>query len=51
MAVAVHNIFEDLHVLNMGIQWSCLLALFYLVNRLDNASKGEEKALPRVGGA
>lgn len=50
VAVAVHNIFEDLHVLNMGIQWSCLLALFYLVNRLDNASKGEEKALPGVGG-
>jgi O-antigen ligase len=54
MAVAVHNIFEDLHVLNMGIQWSCLLALFYLVNRLDKAPKGEEKALPdykQVGGA
>ncbi len=46
VAVAVHNIFEDLHVLNMGIQWSCLLALFYLVNRLDKTSKGDEKARP-----
>lgn len=45
VAVAVHNIFEDLHVLNMGIQWSCLLALFYLVNRLDKP-KSEQKALP-----
>jgi O-antigen ligase len=46
MAVAVHNIFEDLHVLNMGIQWSCLLALFYLVNRLEKAPEGDYKALP-----
>lgn len=38
VAVAVHNIFEDLHVLNMGIQWSCLLALFYLIKRLDTGS-------------
>lgn len=38
VAVAVHNIFEDLHVLNMGIQWSSLLALFYIINRLDRRS-------------
>ncbi len=43
VAVAVHNIFEDLHVLNMGIQWSCLLALFYLINRLDKSSPCEAK--------
>ena len=44
VAVAVHNIFEDLHVLNMGIQWSCLLALFYLVNRMDKRSTTEAKS-------
>ncbi len=33
VAVAFHNIVEDLHVLNMGIQWSVLLALFYLVEK------------------
>jgi O-antigen ligase len=26
----VHNFFEDLHVLNMGIQWGAALALFSL---------------------
>ncbi len=30
---AGHNIFEDLHVLNMGIQWGAALALFTLVQR------------------
>lgn len=44
VAVAVHNIFEDLHVLNMGIQWSCLLALFYLINRMDKRSTSEVKS-------
>jgi hypothetical protein len=27
---AVHNFFEDLHALNMGIQWGAGLALFTL---------------------
>ena len=31
IAVAFHNIVEDLHVLNMGIQWSAVLALFYVI--------------------
>ncbi|HEX2914999.1 MAG TPA: O-antigen ligase family protein [Chloroflexia bacterium] len=35
IAVAMHNLVEDLHVLNMGIQWSSLLALFYIVDRFE----------------
>ena len=31
-----HNFFENLHVLNMGIQWSSVLALFYLVRVLPS---------------
>ncbi len=42
IAVAVHNIVEDLHVLNMGIQWSAVLALFYLVERQDKISNTDE---------
>ncbi|MDB5079830.1 MAG: hypothetical protein JWP00_1754 [Chloroflexi bacterium] len=49
VAVAVHNIFEDLHVLNMGIQWSSLLALFYIINQLERCSTGETKAAVRPG--
>ena len=33
IAVAVHNLVEDLHVLNMGIQWSTVLALFYIIQQ------------------
>jgi O-antigen ligase len=33
----VHNFFENLHVLNMGIQWGAALALFTLVRRRDNS--------------
>ena len=29
----VHNFFEDLHVLNMGIQWGAALALFTLTRK------------------
>lgn len=35
VAVAIHNLVEDLHVLNMGIQWSALLALFYIIEQLN----------------
>jgi O-antigen ligase len=31
MAVAGHSIFEDLHVLNLGIHWAAVIALFQLV--------------------
>ncbi len=33
VAVATHNLVEDLHVLNMGVQWSSLLAVLYLVGQ------------------
>jgi len=29
----VHNFFENLHALNMGIHWGAALALFTLVDR------------------
>jgi O-antigen ligase len=50
VAVAVHNIFEDLHVLNMGIQWSSLLAVFYIINQLDRRSIGENSPAPALTG-
>src|SRR3989442_231089 len=31
VAFMTHNLFEDLHVLNMGIQWGAALALFTVV--------------------
>jgi O-antigen ligase len=31
----VHNIFENLHALNMGIHWGAALALFTLVGRRE----------------
>ncbi|NWJ44327.1 MAG: O-antigen ligase family protein [Chloroflexi bacterium] len=34
-AVMFHNLVENLHVLNLGIQWCGVLALFYLVGKLD----------------
>lgn len=34
-SVMVHNLVENLHVLNMGIQWSAVLALYYIIPRLD----------------
>jgi O-antigen ligase len=37
-AVMAHNLVENLHVLNMGIQWSAVLALFYSIKKLDQAS-------------
>ncbi len=39
LAVAFHNLVEDLHVLNMGIQWSAILALFYIVPLLDKNTR------------
>jgi O-antigen ligase len=50
VAVAVHNIFEDLHVLNMGIQWSSLLAVFYIINQLDRRLTGENSPSPVLTG-
>jgi O-antigen ligase len=35
IAVAVHNLTENLHVLSMGITWGAMLALFYLIEKLD----------------
>ncbi len=40
-AIMAHNIVENLHVLNMGIQWSAILALFYIIQRLDKESPNE----------
>ncbi|MDQ2806631.1 MAG: O-antigen ligase family protein [Chloroflexota bacterium] len=34
VAIMSHSIFEDLHVLNMGIHWAAVIALFTLVPRL-----------------
>lgn len=34
-AIMIHNIVENLHVLNLGIQWSAVLALFYLIPILE----------------
>ncbi len=38
VAVAFHNLVEDLHVLNMGIQWSAALALLSLIPRFEKGS-------------
>jgi len=35
-AIMVHNLVENLHVLNLGLQWSAVLALFYLIPFFDN---------------
>lgn len=40
-AIMIHNIVENLHVLNLGIQWSAILALFYLIPRLESHTKEE----------
>ncbi len=34
-ALIVHNIVENLHVLNLGIEWSAILALFYLIPLIE----------------
>jgi O-antigen ligase len=36
MAVTSHNVVENLHVYNMTMQWAGILAIFYLVRRLDS---------------
>jgi O-antigen ligase len=36
-AVMFHNIVEDLHVLNLGIHWCSIIALFYLAGKFDKA--------------
>jgi hypothetical protein len=43
-----HSVFENLHVLNFGIHWAAVIALFYLAPRivLPGAS-----AAARAGGA
>jgi O-antigen ligase len=41
MAVTSHNLVENLHVYNMTMQWAGILALFYLVRRLDNVYERE----------
>lgn len=38
-AVMVHNMVENLHVLNLGIEWSAVLALFYLIPFLEKLKK------------
>jgi len=44
VAIMAHSIFEDLHVLNMGIHWAAVIALFTLVPRLAAAPQGEATA-------
>jgi len=42
---AVHNFFEDLHALNMGIHWGAALALFtlaWLRNGQEMKTAGEK---------
>jgi O-antigen ligase len=36
----LHNFFENLHVLNLGIHWAAVLALFAIVPRLSIADRG-----------
>ena len=42
----VHNIFENLHALNMGIHWGAALALFTLVGRHRRASFANARLRP-----
>jgi O-antigen ligase len=36
----LHNFFENLHVLNLGIHWAAVLALFVILPRLAGAERG-----------
>ncbi|MGI8589250.1 MAG: O-antigen ligase family protein [Chloroflexia bacterium] len=38
-SVIGHSVFENLHVLNMGIQWAAVIALFWIVPRLAGAAE------------
>ena len=40
VTLMVHNIFENLHALNMGIHWAAALALFTLVGRGSVGDRG-----------
>jgi putative inorganic carbon (hco3(-)) transporter len=42
-AVAVHNFFENLHVLSMGIQFSAVLGLVYVCARLSRETSAEPR--------
>jgi O-antigen ligase len=39
-ALMLHNFFENLHVLNLGIHWAAVLALFVIAPRLATADRG-----------
>jgi O-antigen ligase len=39
VTLMVHNIFENLHALNMGIHWAAALALFTLVGREQESKR------------
>jgi O-antigen ligase len=41
-AVMFHNIVENLHVLNLGIHWCSVIALFYLVGKFDKVAPQEQ---------
>ncbi len=41
VTIMAHSIFEDLHVLNMGIHWAAVIALFTLVPRLAAPAERE----------
>lgn len=44
-----HNFFENLHVLNMGVHLSSVLALFYLVRKLNAAEEaGDQQGEPQA---
>jgi O-antigen ligase len=43
-----HNLFEDLHVLNMGIHWGAAIALFTLVGVGGRRSEVRGFAMPRI---
>ncbi|HUS14223.1 MAG TPA: O-antigen ligase family protein [Chloroflexia bacterium] len=40
LAIMGHSVFEDLHVLNMGIHWAAMIALFYVVPRSVTETSG-----------
>jgi O-antigen ligase len=44
----IHNLFEDLHVLNMGIHWGAALALFTFVGARDRGSGIGDRAAVRL---
>lgn len=45
-AMAVHNVFENLHVLSMGIQWASLLAVASVIPMVSKATTNRKTECP-----